>query len=735
MKTAYPITSNPVTITIYANIPFDNTYKNHTIISDLFRYNSTRLYTGTTANTGVPKERFLNRKQALAPQGNYFYYPRWTFTDTFNFHYSNGLIGSVVLELTPAQTNANYMKVVSGTDTYYYFITAINQLNEDTYTLSLELDVLMTYQDEFLSSMQGTGSSNRTPVFTIRKHCHSFDSTGLVPYGVDLKTGDSLFAGIKPYIIKDIYDMGFKDENLRKIKDFVWLYICTDAQEYTETSGGTTYNRCITYAYKNIEHPLAIACLPISKTGKTLTITCSGDTLIDVTSLTKDSVLQKLVGNGSIHACKVSPYPPFSVENMTITSTVAGVTIDVPSSMHTSKNVTDSEGSNVMYIVNTAKSDLVFHRLGSNHKWFFIANEKDSTIAMSDLLLGLKRTTALTINDTRRQDPKLLFAPFRKYLISSPYGSCEIFPEIYYSSNIISGDTLSFSTITTSYVGDNTIYTYLSEVKNSLNNNLVVGYNKENIGLSANVNYIIPAGENALDVFNSTQANSFYQSKVASGITSGLTMAGGIASIVAGGVMTATGGGTPAGVGLIATGATALAGGTASLANTIKSTNAKIEDLKNTPDSFNVAGSSYVCDVARTGTSFPYLTIYECDGAIVKRANDYFYAFGYEVARDCHFNTQLAVGNNANNFLDVNIFTRTNFNYVQINEDITNKIDNDIPFIAKQKLSAIFNNGITLWTFFGFSPLWSDDDTQPTGIPMPDRWFLKNTYDNTEYYG
>ena len=69
---------------------------------------------------------------------------------------------------------------------------------------------------------------------------------------------------------------------------------------------------------------------------------------------------------------------------------------------------------------------------------------------------------------------------------------------------------------------------------------------------------------------------------------------------------------------------------------------------------------------------------------------------------------------------------------IQTNDDITNKINADMPIIVKQKISSIFTKGITLWSWFGIDELWK------TGVPALnydywlDRWFLKCDLDNTE---
>ena len=187
MKSAYPQTQNPVSIRLYANIPFDNTYEHHSLISEWFRYNGSKIYD----NAGVTAcDSFIDRKKYALTPNPPFYYPRWDMTDTYNFDFQNGLVGSVTLELTPEKTNANYMRVTCGSDVYYYFITGIKQVNFETYTLTLELDVIMTYQDEFLEGVKDI------PLMTDRKHCHRYTNDGLMPHSAAFKTGDSVFAVI-----------------------------------------------------------------------------------------------------------------------------------------------------------------------------------------------------------------------------------------------------------------------------------------------------------------------------------------------------------------------------------------------------------------------------------------------------------------------------------------------------------------------------------------------------------
>ena len=252
MKTAYPQTQGTCQIRLYSNIPFDNTYKHHTIISDKFTYNGRVIYQKSTSNYR-PCEQFLDREDFSKPYYPY-YYPRYDLTGEFNFNFTNGLIGSVTLELTPEQTNANYLRLKCGTDYYYYFITGISQENADTYTLTLELDVLMTYQDEFLDGVKDV------PIFTIRKHSHRFMGVGSkTPYCADLKTGDDAFAGVKPNII--VKKNNLKLNNYPALMEgLMWLYVCTEPVYGNVPMLGELD---LTYGYKDKKFPVMIMAIPL----------------------------------------------------------------------------------------------------------------------------------------------------------------------------------------------------------------------------------------------------------------------------------------------------------------------------------------------------------------------------------------------------------------------------------------------------------------------------------------
>lgn len=732
-KTAYPITTEPVSITLYCNIPFDNTYTHHSLISELFKYNNTQIYNKPLSPGTYPCEEFIDRRD-YSKVGRPYVYPRWTLTDVFNFDFKNGILGDVVLELTNAQTNANYLKVDNRGVRWYYFITGINQLNNGTYRLSLELDVIMTYQDEFLNGIKDI------PVFTERKHSHRYSENGLNFHCADFKSGDNLFAGVKPNIIKGVKFLDYDTNSMKTLKGIYWLYVCIDAHAYD------SYTNSLLYESNGNKYPIYMIAIPIN--ANSITYKKSDDSCLLTYSRTDiENGIKLLINDGSIHGCKISPYPPFSTDNDTNPSITINsnkdLTISTPNVSVISEDAYSKEymmtigGSKLLYAKVLQSLDNTWKK-ALTYGFVCVSEQNEPTYKHINLKYSdfdLRNSSVPTINSQRFEDPKLFFAPFRKYIINAQYATqgYEFHLELYcsqYTTNS-NADIIGFKTHATAYIGDNNYYT---EITNVAGQSTFANYNYEKLGLACSVNYNMPCGENALDVFNSTQQQSFYTSKVASGITAGISIGGGIASVVGGAGLIGTGAGSAMGMAMVAGGMSAIAGGSAGMINTIKSTTAKLEDLKNTPDSINISGSNFISDIniLKYSYSLPYVTIYDCDLLTKKNANDYFYSYGYQTARNCYFNTELKYDYSGGK-IDNNLFGRTIFNYIKTQEDITNKINADIPHIIKKKLSSIFNQGITLWSFFGIKGLWNT--TNPTSQEYVENWFLKNELDNTEYNG
>lgn len=726
MKTAFPQYKGTTEIRLYSNIPFDNTYTNHSLISRKFKYNNTDVFTGSATLDAC--EMFINRKNP-AITGSPYYYPRYDLTGEFNFDYANGLITAVVLELTPEQTNANYMRVKShnneGSEYYYYFITGITQINVDTYRLSLELDVLMTYQDEFLEGMKNV------PVLTARKHSCRYNDDGY-PNCTDFKNNEIAYAGVRPSITKSKYDLEFKG-GMSKLSGTSWLYFAYEPISDASWKSPYNFNFC--------SHPVCMIAQPYNCIFSVHEVGSSTEHYFNRN-------INKLIGDGKVHGAKILPFPPFFDEDATVTTDTGGLYgqtryhLESPHLQYVVWSEQTLEGTYWKYTFNSGRTDIRMAEHGTGHvpsgsdeidqECWVIKSVESGKYKYKDVVMTEFSSQTPSPLSPRLTDPRLLFEPFSKYVLASPYSNdYEFFPELIYGEGYYSGNNFSFVSSVTAYIGDNNIITYLD------NANYYKYYKELNIGMSANLNYTIPCGTNALDVFNSTQANSYYQSKIATGITSGLTIAGGVGSValgVAGFVGGAFTGGASAvmGAGLIAGGVGGIASGTASAVNNAKSVNAKIEDLKNTPDSFNVQGSNYTSDYARTETNMPYVIVYQCSAIVREDANDFFYNFGYAVSRECYFNIDLTNDAYYSAVVDINLFNRDIFNYIQLNEDIANKINADIPQLVKQKMSAIFNKGITIWSWFGIDELWKTGEPALNNDYWLDRWFLKCDLDNTE---
>lgn len=738
MKTAYPNTTQPVSITLYSNIPFDNTYKNHSLISQYFKKQS-----GQTQSKIFPNGQqynFLNRKNST---GSYIY-KRWTLNDVFNFDFKNGLIGSITLELTNEQTNANYLMVVSGTQRWFYFITSIVQSNLDTYILTLETDVLMTYGDEFLEGVKGV------PFYTKRKHCRRF--YGGAVFSHDYKSGDSSYANVKPSLITGINELKveYRDypygEDYSNIFDGVlWAYVTTDLVDSHIL--GTD---ALQYQLNGCSNPFSVICFPINKTLYIKVKYSSTD--IRSYSIGGHRAIDKLISQEHYKSAKILPFPPFHRLKRGYSVTQNGETITIEGDYDSNDlwiNNTDGHGQIMLSAESGGSYRLVFgNSLGLDNNENTLLENAFVIRFQKDMYFNYKLVYPYDYMDyqvgilqPRIRDPKLMFSPFTKYYLSSSGADeHEIYSELLFSyvpQNISgAGYSINITSVVTAYSGDYCIFSFIRPPYTSITypfNN----YKWGKVGLAQTSNYTYPVGTKALDVFKNTQSETYYQSKIASGITSGLTIAGGVASIGVGvaGAVGSMGMSTPASIGLIVGGATAIASGTAGITDTIKSTNAKIEDLKNTPDSINLAGSSYAHDLLmNTNGLLPYISKYECSPVIMNSANQLFYSFGYEVSRQCYFNEIINEQQSDSQYYDdFNLFGRTIFNYIQLNEDITTKIKADIPYLIKQKISNIFNQGITLWTFFGFTSL--NNNSNESDTYDLDRWLFNNYLENKEYEG
>ena len=159
-------------------------------------------------------------------------------------------------------------------------------------------------------------------------------------------------------------------------------------------------------------------------------------------------------------------------------------------------------------------------------------------------------------------------------------------------------------------------------------------------------------------------------------VNNNLAVAGGVAGIVAGGVMIATGAGAVAGVGLIA-------GGIGSIASTMKA----IHQHSMIPP--QTRGNTNTGDVAYASGSFEF-PCYKMSVRYeyAKMIDDFFTMYGYKV----------------NRLATPNIHKRTNWDYIKT---IDVNIEGNVPEQDLEKIRSLFNNGCTFWhntsTFLNYS--------------------------------
>ncbi len=696
-----PTSISPVTITLYRGIPFDNNYEEHTLLSNKFKF---KAYSDSTpTNIGNDKEAFIN----MIKDGSYVY-PRTTKSGTYNFAFGNGLVTSVVMELTGNEINSNYMKVVASdglgnSETYYYFITGIIQKNEVTYLLSLELDVLMTYTDEMLESLKDK------EIMFERKHCRRILKNkvdGVIKTNVNnvCFNQESTFSQLKPKIVKNKKQLHFKGfirsgvDYGEYLEELNWIYIIY------EQSNSEDYD--LLYRENEVVYPYKILCLP----SKTIYFQFRGLNDIEV-ELNPLRMYNSIVGNSKIKKVIISPFPPFNKganfqfnkdgSNRIIWS-VWNATLPQPANtidFHSNNGVTDS----------------IFRVVFSDNNNTKIATELTIIQGCGGLYPYKDNTTYFNVSEQSIYTPieqdneyKLLIAPFRDIKMCSYYGSeTSILSQLMFLKEYNQDwGKLNFYSVASTNAETNTYFNYCE----------ISGYDLSiKRGISNSVSYNFPTGTNAETLYNQSSKSQYENSRVVGSITNGLKMvAGGLSIAFAPSVTAKVAGGV------------AIASGVAGEIDTFSSWSSKMKDLENAPVTYNISGSSLPYDLSlsysdNNNNLLPYIIEMGVIPHEEDMARKFIYNYGYEYNLESVFSTDLTRESD-------NAFERGLFNYVKIRENITSKlVSNDLPLVVAQKISEVFNAGIKLWTFFSL------DFTDPLTIDrVINNWFQKEKYCNSE---
>ena len=690
-----PTSVTPVTITLYQGVPFDNSYNEHTLFNPNFKYQGNDI-------SYDDNEAFLDYKV----NGNYKY-PRTIKSGTYNFAFGNGLVTSVVMELTDNEINSNYMKVSTTASTsessvdYYYFITGITQRNEVTYIVNLELDVFQTFGGEFLDNIQDI------PVMVERKHCRRVITKKVGSIFRNFVNPicfnqESTFSKFKANIVNKKEQLGFADF-IRGVDDFnaimnetLWCYVIVGKGYNVHGYNFTDYEE------NGITYPYGVMCFPLRPT-----IFIDGDN--DEYYLSPAVIMDEFVkGQASVQKIIISPFPPFNnVGNMIIT--------DANDTLH-------------IKVGETAVGNIVSFMTGTNGSLInmvFFEQSQDYMVGVFSVGIGYGGkfnykpsdnyfdTTIPTITSNKDVGEwKLQIAPFKELRLSSFYGMENVVsPQYKFLQHLGTTDwnKIKCFTIASSNPENNTYYDTAN-----INGNEV----EMKQGVSSSVAYSFPTGTDAELLYEQTAKNQYENSKMVNAISNGLKILGGIGAVAL----------SPSPVGVIA-GGIALASGVTGEISNITEWGAKLEDLRNTPNSYNFAGSALSIDLAiQKSTTFtcmlPYLIQYKTSEVEYHIANDFLYHFGYEYNMMCYFNYKLYPTSD-------DVFNRTIFNYVKIREDVTGKIVGDnLPLIVAKKINEVLNAGITFWTFFNCESL--EEGTATVGSYDVYDYFHKDTYANAE---
>lgn len=710
-----PTSTNPVTITLYRNYPFDNTYSDTCLLSRKFTYNGSVI--------GADSNSFLDLKNS----NNEFIFPRTSKTGTYNFAFGNGLVTSLILELNDDEINSNYLKVECSVshEVYYYFITQILQKNETTYLINLELDVFMTYGDDFLEVLKDI------PVMTERKHCIRATNAGY-PKCSDLVKQDSLFAGVKSNIFEYTkkLEFGVEDQQHNFLRKYNWCYVIRKIES------DATKNWA--YSENGILHPYIVICFPMV-TMKFYRLVNGVDTLIQTINPQENMKFWGI--NEYVYKICILPYPPFNSLDTQLGSNILLSQTDDELSIRIDENNIHSVGSSAITteVILDIEDDVKVRvdKALPSQSFMAILNGFGYAIPykrvrLMDNYSEIDSSRPSIESGENRFEYRLYLPPFREYKLRTfADDGVTISPQLRFNKSYknigISWDYYFPKTIVSTNP-DNTTYFTSMGVQD-------LSDYKSKIGLGTSYYYSMPTSYTALQHFLNTASAEYNNSKLINGLKGIIGMGLGGATLGYG-IQNEKASATMGGIAGVASGAV-------TLIDNITSRYALMEDLKNTPSNLTTGGSTFTFDYAMSYycglDMLPYIQIYKADDSILKSAGEYFYKFGYEVNRECYFNTELKTDETSATC--VNIFNRTLFNYVKLSEDIATKLIgyNDsanaisgIPLTIAKKFSDILMKGITIWNFFGFTTLQNKVNT--SGVYDVFKYFHKHTYCNAEFY-
>ena len=548
----------------------------------------------------------------------------------------------------------------------YYFVTNMAFLNGHTARLSLELDIFTTFFDKI--------TFDRSSIYTKRCHCNRFNLDSNGTFGCEeALLGDKIDGQFGASILKNKTKLITTNNNL-------WLvvYFASNSLHgtYHVTAVGTsnavenTTNENIFTEVNNIPAPYQIGVIPINTinvpTGRTSGLSYGLNYEINGIK----EIMKMLLTNPDVYSVQLSSFDFTSFLSLSTSSDSVYINVS---------NQGLSSGKSYILGEDTTGAGREVAK-----GYILCLKEINSltlraSINLSDIIpktgiIGYFPTLSLLKNMRTRImgfEPKLYTNPYSLFTYSRATDKENGFEPFQ------SGVTANFQMVFTPNPLNNGERVYLTSGDYSL---FKSNYN----GSSPISSSEIGVADSTYGEFISSQKNSFYTGVGISYFNNAMGIVGGIVDIISG-----------RGVNSVMT-------TLQQVGNTIAKpfeVSAKIKDLRNVPN--KLAVNNYDIYSVLGSTDFDlYLNTWTMLDVDYYKAFDFFYRFGYnvEMNRNVEFSsTDYAIILSK----DRGLFTRTLFNYLEVEDDIDDIISfnggTPLSNTIRKRFDDVFNRGVRIW--------------------------------------
>lgn len=663
-------------------VPLDNKYENPILFK-----NVKNGFTNTDLLTSLTPLEFLSKYDSSVNDISTYI--------RVNFRYGNTLNTRVVVNLsflTPDEASSiydcNYVIVRQEENAklpyiLFYFINNMSfEKGATTIVLDLELDIFTTFNK---------WSLNTSEVNTTRQHVDRFKN----------ETSFNCEEALLPDLIDGQFNANIisKNENLRQ-NNYEYLMVYLSLNTPRTNLGDVTYditgvnNLMIeqdkankitsnnSTTFKGLNLPYMVGFLPLNANSSVILKVRNDQTTEATTSnVFYDNNEEKLIYNNTKIEEKLidNPY----VLAMQYVSFTKPIVSEI-------NFLTDTNFQLIMLDKNFVYDYTSPHYYGQI--WpLLVYTKQDLSLAIPETqysktkdsifenFYGLDISLNTPIKKDKRLEPKLYASPYAYFVLNgSSYKGMNLEP-------LGVGDTL--------YISENFIPTPLVNGNYYSIESGIYSNTKDNyLTISPYITSEIPNVNNKYNEFLATQKNSYAQGVTMSYFNNLLGTASGITSTIIGAST-----GNPIGV---ASGVITTAQSVTNLLTKPFEVASKMKDLKQTPS--KLTSSNYdvysVVGIADLNIKFNYITMLESEQ---NKVYEYFYRNGYQVERITEprlTNNEVYINTSSYEKLP-SLFNRRIFNYIKLNQDITNELVSPIGLsqAIRNKFNSILNRGCRFW--------------------------------------